>query len=304
MEELMRSVLLSLAKNRMANQWAQRYGLRLGAQRFVAGSTIESAIDCVKGLNLQGLRVTLDHLGEFVADAAEANKLADDCIAALQAIHAASADATLSLKMTQLGMDISVDVCVRNMRRILEAAKACNLAVNIDMEDFPRCQQTLAIFEELHSDYPNLSTVIQAYLYRSFEDVLRLGHQGAAIRIVKGAYKESSEVAYPEKADVDANYIKLMEAHLLSSGYTMIATHDEKIIRHAKSFIESHGILKDTYEFQMLYGIRSNVQQQLVQEGFPIRVYVPYGTDWYGYFMRRLAERPANVAFVLRGMFR
>lgn len=303
MEELMRSVLLSLAKNRLANRWAERYGLRLGAQRFVAGETIESAIDCVQGLNRQGLRVTLDHLGEFVADAAEANKSADECIATLQAIHAVGADATLSLKMTQLGMDIGLDVCMNNMRRIVAVAKACNLSVNIDMEDFARCQQTLDIFEELRSDYSNLSTVIQAYLYRSMDDVLRLSNKGAAIRIVKGAYKESPDVAYPDKTDVDANYVKLLEAQLLSSGYTMIATHDEKIIAHAKAFIESHGISKDSYEFQMLYGIASNVQQQIVQQGYPMRVYVPYGTDWYGYFMRRLAERPANVGFVLRGMF-
>ncbi|MCL6452218.1 MAG: proline dehydrogenase [Alicyclobacillus sp.] len=302
-EQWMRSALLSLAKNRAANRWAQRYGLRLGAQRFVAGETMESAIACVRDLNRQGLRVTLDHLGEFVADAAEANRLADDCIAALQAIHEAKADASLSVKLTQLGMDIRLDVCMDNMRRILDVAKACNLSVNIDMEDYPRCQQTLDIYRTLRKDYPLLSTVIQAYLYRSLDDVLQLSQEGAALRIVKGAYKEPPEVAFPDKADVDANYLKLVEAQLLGNGYTMIATHDEAIIAHVKSFIASHQIPKDKYEFQMLYGIRSNLQQQLVREGYPVRVYVPYGTDWYGYFMRRLAERPANVGFVLRGMF-
>lgn len=303
MEEFMRSVLLSMAKNQAANRWAQRYGLRLGAQRFVAGQTIESAIRTVLDLNTEGLRVTLDHLGEFVADEREANQSADECIATLEAIAQAGADSTLSVKMTQLGMDIGLDVCMNNMRRILDTAAKYGLSVNIDMEDFPRCQQTIDIFQELRKDYPNVSTVIQAYLYRSLDDVLSLGSQGAALRIVKGAYKEPSQVAYPDKADVDSNYVKLMEAQLLSDGYTMIATHDEKIIEHAKSFIRQHDIPKDKFEFQMLYGIRTNLQQDLVKQGYPVRVYVPYGTDWYGYFMRRLAERPANVAFVLKGMF-
>ncbi|KPV43613.1 proline dehydrogenase family protein [Alicyclobacillus ferrooxydans] len=302
MEQFMRSVLLSMAKSQSANRWAKRYGLRLGAQRFVAGETIENAIDRVKQLNRQGLRVTLDHLGEFVSDAAEANQLADDCIDALRAIHHAGAEATLSVKMTQLGMDIGLDVCMANMRRIVSQAKEYGLWVNIDMEDFPRCQQTLDIFNQLRQEYGNVSTVIQAYLYRSLDDVLGLSDEGVSLRIVKGAYKEPSEVAFPEKQDVDANYVKIMEAQLLSKGYTMIATHDEKIIDHAKTFIAAHQIPADKYEFQMLYGIRTDLQQQLVQQGYPIRVYVPYGTDWYGYFMRRLAERPANVGFVLRGI--
>ncbi len=302
MEQMMRSVLLSMAKNRTANRMAQRYGLRFGANRFVAGETLESAIDTVRNLNRQGLKVTLDHLGEFVSDASEANKLADDCIDTVRAIHRANADATLSVKMTQLGMDIGLDVCMANMRRILGEANQYGISVNIDMEDFPRCQQTLDIFDALRQEYSNVSTVIQAYLYRSLEDVLRLGQQGAAIRIVKGAYKEPEEVAYPEKQDVDANYVKLMEAQLLSNGYTMIATHDEKIIDHAKTFVAAHNIPADKFEFQMLYGIRTNLQEQLVKEGYQVRVYVPYGTDWYGYFMRRLAERPANVGFVLRGV--
>ncbi|MCY0887549.1 MAG: proline dehydrogenase [Alicyclobacillaceae bacterium] len=302
MEEMLRSFFLTLAKNQSANRWAKRYGLRLGAQRFVAGETIPDAMQAVKELNSIGMTATLDHLGEFVADEAEARQSATDCIEALKAIHEHEVLSTLSLKMTQVGLDISRDLCMENMRSILEVALAYGIVVNIDMEDETRCQVTLDIFDELRKDYPNVMTVIQAYLYRSLDDVLRLAGEGASLRLVKGAYKESEKVAFPDKADVDSNYIKMMEAHLLSSGFTAIATHDEKIIHHAKEYIANHQIAPDKYEFQMLYGIRANLQQQLVSEGHPVRIYVPYGNDWYGYFMRRLAERPANVSFVLRGM--
>lgn len=304
MEQLMRSILLSLSKNKMANEWAQKYGLRFGASRFVAGETINSAIEKIKELNEQGLTVTLDHLGEFVTEEKEANDSADYAIRTLEAIANAGVKATLSVKMTKFGLDIRRELCMSNMRRILDVAKKHNLIVNIDMEDHTRCQITLDIFDELYREHGNVMTVIQAYLYRGLEDVLRLGSEGIALRIVKGAYKEPESVAYPQKADVDANYIKMMEAQLLSKGFTAIATHDERIIAHAKDFIAKHNIPKDKYEFQMLYGIRDNLQKQLVAQGHAMRVYVPYGTDWYGYFMRRLAERPANVAFVLRGMFK
>jgi proline dehydrogenase len=304
MEQLMRSLLLSMAKSRSANRWARKYGLRLGAQKFVAGETIESAIDTVKHLNAQGMAATLDHLGEFVGDEAEANESADYCIRTLEAIHESGVNATLSLKMTQMGLDIERDLCMRNMRRILDVASAYKISLNIDMEDYSHSQVTLDIFDELRSEYENVATVLQSYLYRSFEDILRLSQSAAPIRIVKGAYKEPEEVAFPDKADVDRNYIKMMEVHLLGDGFTSIATHDSKIIDHAKMFIQKHDLANDTYEFQMLYGIGTSIQTQLVSEGYPVRVYVPYGNDWYGYFMRRLAERPANVGFVLRGIFR
>ncbi|MDP9727557.1 proline dehydrogenase [Alicyclobacillus tolerans] len=304
MEELLRAFFQALAKNQSANRWAQRYGHKLGAQRFVAGEQITDAIRVVRELNMRHMTATLDHLGEFVADEKEARKAADDCLQALEAIHQHQVKSTLSLKMTQLGLDISRELCMENMRKILDKALLYGIVVNIDMEDSARCQVTLDIFEELLSEYPNVMTVLQAYLYRSMDDLLRLASKGASLRIVKGAYKEPESVAYPEKADVDANYIKMVEAHLLSPGLTAIATHDEAIIEHCKSFIERHQISKDKYEFQMLYGIRVNLQQQLSDEGHPLRIYVPYGDDWYGYFMRRLAERPANVGFVLKGMFR
>lgn len=304
MEQLMRSAFLSLAKNRSANRLAKRYGLHLGAQKFVAGETIDSAIDTVRQLNAQGMTATLDHLGEFVSDEQEAVESADFCVKTLDAIHASGVQASLSLKMTQMGLDIRRDLCVDNMRWILNTAQNYGLRVNIDMEDFARCQVTLDIFDELRQTFNNVDTVLQAYLYRSLDDAKRLGQEGARVRVVKGAYKEPASVAYPDKADVDRNFIQMTETLLQSPGFAAIGTHDDEIIEHCKLFIGKHQLAPDKYEFQMLYGIRADLQTRLVQEGYPLRVYVPYGNDWYGYFMRRLAERPANVSFVLRGMFK
>ncbi|MFB5190380.1 proline dehydrogenase [Alicyclobacillus fastidiosus] len=302
MEEALRSFFLQLAQNKAMNSWAKRYGLRFGANRFVAGETIEAAIETVRQLNQSGIAVTLDHLGEFVADEAEARASADYCVKTLDAIHAAGADSSLSLKLTQIGLDISKDLCLENMRMILNRASSHDLWVNIDMEDFARCQVTLDIFRELAASYQKVQTVIQSYLYRSLEDVETLTEMGASIRLVKGAYKEPESVAYPDKKDVDANYLKMLDVHLPSPGLTSIATHDEQIIDYAKQAIQAKNIGKHQYEFQMLYGIRTDLQQSLAKEGYSVRVYVPYGDDWYGYFMRRLAERPANVQFVLKGV--
>lgn len=304
MESLLRSLFLSLAKNQSFNQLAKRYGLRMGAQRFVAGQTIEQAIDTIRTLNREGMAATLDHLGEFVGSEREAMEAAEFNVKTLEAIHRAGVHSSLSVKLTQMGLDINRELCLSNMRRILDKATGYGLLVTIDMENYSHCQVTLDIFHELKKQYDNVGTVIQAYLRTSLEDVIRLGNAGAHLRIVKGAYKESPEVAYADKSEVDSNYVKLMDAQLLSAGFTAIATHDERIIETAKTFIQKHQIPREKYEFQMLYGIRSNLQTALVAQGYPVRVYVPYGDDWYGYFMRRLAERPANVSFVLRGMFR
>lgn len=304
MEQLMRSMLLRASRNRLANRLAKRYGLRLGAERFVAGDTIDRALVTVRELQAEGLSATLDHLGEFVRDVEEAHESADDCLEALQAIAVAGVDATLSVKLTQLGLDIDTHVAELNMRRILEVARKTGVRVTIDMEDYGHCAQTLDLFEQLNAEYDNVGTVIQAYLYRSFEDVLRLSEKRVHLRIVKGAYKESAEVAYPDKADVDRNYVKLVEVQLLSGGFTAVATHDERIVEHVKRFVAQHRIERSSFEFQMLYGIRMNLQLALVAQGYPVRVYVPYGKDWYGYFMRRLAERPANLGFVVKNMWR
>lgn len=304
MEEIMRQVLLSLSKNKNANQLAKQFGLRFGAQRFVAGETIASAIARVQQLNASGLRVTLDHLGEFVMDKAEAEASCDHCVETLYAMDRAQVDANLSIKLTQLGLDIDPELCFANLQRILTAAKEVNRFVRIDMEDHTRCDITLELLQRARERFDNVGTVMQSYLYRAADDVARLAGQGIPLRIVKGAYKEPKEVAFPEKRDVDENYKRLVEQSLRLGNRTAIATHDEALIEWAKRFVEQEGISRELFEFQMLYGIRTSLAHSLVAEGYRMRIYVPFGTDWYGYFMRRLAERPANVGFVLRGLIR
>ncbi|UAL51756.1 MULTISPECIES: proline dehydrogenase family protein [Metabacillus] len=302
MEQLLRSFFLFLSKNKALTKAAKRYGLRFGAARFVAGETIELAAAVIKELNKKGLDVTIDYLGEFVDNEAEANEMADHSIKAIEAIGRENLQSQLSLKMTSMGLDISNEVVLRNMRRILEAAKTHNVFVTIDMEDYSRCGKTIEIFKSLKKEYDNVGTVIQAYLYRTIKDIDDLNQFHPNLRLVKGAYKESPRVAFPEKKDVDGNFKKIIKMHLVNGNYTAIATHDDAIIEFTKRFVKENNIPNGQFEFQMLYGIRPERQLELVKEGYKMRVYVPYGTDWYGYFMRRLAERPANVAFVLKGM--
>ncbi|UII55460.1 proline dehydrogenase [Cytobacillus spongiae] len=304
MEQLMRDFFLFLSKNKALTKLAKKYGLRFGAARFVAGETIERAVNVIKDLNSKDLVVTIDYLGEFIDNEAEAKEMADNSIQAIQAIGRENLRSQLSLKMTSMGLDISDDVVLGNMRRILEAAKENNVFVTIDMEDYSRCQKTIDIFKQLKSEYDNVGTVIQAYLYRTEQDMKDLNEYSPNLRLVKGAYKESPEVAFPEKSDVDDNFKKIIKMHLLNGNYTAVATHDDAMIEYTKQLVKEHNIPNDQFEFQMLYGIRTEKQLELVKEGYKMRVYVPYGTDWYGYFMRRLAERPANVAFVLKGMFK
>ncbi len=304
MEQLMKDFFLFLSKNKTLNAAAKKWGLRFGASRVVAGETIAEAINTVRDLNKKGLVCTLDHLGEFVFSVEEANESADYCIKTLEAIHQSGVDCNLSLKMTQLGLDISRDLCMNNMRRILEAAKKYgNIFVRIDMEDYAHNEITLEILDELLKDFDNVGTVIQAYLYKSADDIEKLKEKKVNLRLVKGAYKESPEVAFPEKADVDENYKKIIKQHLLNGCYAAVATHDDNIINYTKQLEKEYNIPRTQFEFQMLYGIRVQSQIDLAREGYKMRVYVPYGNDWYGYFMRRLAERPANVAFVIKGLF-
>ncbi|THE14196.1 proline dehydrogenase [Bacillus timonensis] len=303
MEHVLRNFFLFLSKNKAFTKLARKYGLRFGAARFVAGETIDLAVRKIKELNAKGLAVTIDYLGEFVDSIEEANMMADGSIEAIKAIGREKLNAQLSLKMTSMGLDISDEVVLNNMQRILDVAKENNVFVTIDMEDYSRCEKTIEIFKELRKDYDNVGTVIQAYLYRTVKDIEDLNKFNPNLRLVKGAYKESPEVAYPEKKDVDENFKKIIKMHLLNGNYTAIASHDEAIIQYTKELVKEHNISRDQFEFQMLYGIRSERHEELVKEGYTMRVYVPYGTDWYGYFMRRLAERPANVAFVLKGVF-
>ncbi|MCC3355798.1 proline dehydrogenase family protein [Bacillus sp. REN16] len=303
MEQVLRNFFLFLSKNKAFTKMARKYGLRFGAARFVAGETIELALKKIKELNAKGLAVTIDYLGEFVDSVAEANLMADGSIEAIKAIGREKLNAQLSLKMTSMGLDISDEVVMSNMRRILDAAKENNVFVTIDMEDYSRCEKTIEIFKELRKNYDNVGTVIQAYLYRTVKDIEDLNDYNPNLRLVKGAYKESPEVAFPEKKDVDDNFKKIIKMHLLNGNYTAVASHDEAMIQYTKELVKEHNIGHDQFEFQMLYGIRTERHEELVKEGYTMRVYVPYGTDWYGYFMRRLAERPANVAFVLKGVF-
>lgn len=304
MEVLMRNMFQALGKNRSANQWAKKYGLKFGASRFVAGESIEKAINVVRELNKVGRVATLDHLGEFVFTQEEANESASMCIRTLDAIAKAGVNSNLSLKMTSLGLDISKELCMANMRRILDRAKMHGNFVRIDMEDYAHCQITLDIYRELRKDYNNVGLVIQAYLYRTEQDIAELNLDQANLRLVKGAYKESPEVAFPEKQDVDENYKKIIKMHLLNGNYTAVASHDESMIEYTKSVVREHNIPNEQFEFQMLYGICVDLQKRLVEEGYKVRVYVPYGVDWFGYFMRRLAERPANVWFVLKNLLK
>ncbi|MCY9696483.1 proline dehydrogenase [Paenibacillus alginolyticus] len=304
MELIMKNMFQSLGKSRTANRLAKKYGLRFGAARFVAGETIQQSIEAVRGLNQDGRVATLDHLGEFVFSEEEALESAAMCIQTLDAIASSGVKSNLSLKMTSLGLDISRELCVNNMKRILDCARQHGNFVRIDMEDYAHCQISLDIYRELRQEYDNVGIVIQAYLFRTMQDIDDLHALGANLRLVKGAYKESPQVAFPEKSAVDENYKKIIQKHLLKGHYTAIASHDEAIIHFTKEFVRSNFIFIEQFEFQMLYGICEDLQKQLVKEGYRVRVYVPYGVDWFGYFMRRLAERPANVWFVLKNMFK
>ncbi|MGM0875430.1 MAG: proline dehydrogenase family protein [Bacillota bacterium] len=302
MEQLLRNSFMFLSKNKVLIKLAKKYGLRFGAGRFVAGETIQLATKVIEDLNKKGLDVTIDYLGEFIDDELEANEMANNSIKAIEVIGNENLQSQLSLKLTSMGLDISDEVVIRNMRRILAEAMKHKVFVTIDMEDYSRCERTLEIFKELKKEFNNVGTVLQAYLYRTVRDIEELNEYQANLRLVKGAYKESRRVAFPDKKAVDENFKQIIKMHLLNGNFTAIATHDDAMIEYTKKLVKMHKIPKEQFEFQMLYGIRSAKQLELVKEGYRMRVYVPYGTDWYGYFMRRLAERPANVAFVLKGI--
>jgi len=299
--EVSKNVFLHASQNKVLNKAAKKWGLRFGAAQVVAGDTIESAIKKVQELNEKGLICTLDHLGEFVSSREEAIEATQYNARTLEAMGRAGVNSNLSVKMTQLGLDIDPSFCMENMRRILETATKYNNFVRIDMEDHAHCQITLDILRELRQTYDNVGTVIQAYLFRAEQDVKEL--KGIPLRLVKGAYQESPSVAYQEKEEVDKNYMRIIEEHLLSGSYTAIASHDHHIIAKVKEFAQKHHIPRDQFEFQMLYGFRTDMQLSLAKEGYTMRVYIPFGNDWFGYFMRRLAERPQNVAFALKGFF-
>ncbi len=290
----------------MVRQWAEqsRAGRRL-AGRFVAGITVDEAVAACERVNADGIAVSLDSLGESVSAEAEARAAADVYQRLLDAIATRRLNANVSLKLTQMGMDIRPALAEEIVGEVLEHAARVGSFVRIDMEGSELTEATIAMTERLSRRFPgSVGTVLQAYLFRTEADAERLLQERIRIRLCKGAYKEGPGVAFPSKADVDANYVKLMKRMVTSGVFCGIATHDEAIVDEMLRFVREQGIAKDAFEFQMLYGIRRDLQHRLVREGFGVRVYVPFGTAWYPYFMRRLAERPANVIFLARNFFR
>ena len=301
-----KAIFHGLAQIPTLQRLASKYGMapRSGfARRFIAGESIEEAVECVKDLPGKGLLLTLDYLGESVSSSAAASAAAADYAQIIDAIVTSGVERNISLKLTQLGLDVDRATAVDNMRRILEPADANGFFVRIDMENSPYTDATLDILDTLwRQGHRNVGTVIQSYLKRSADDIRRLNALGARVRLVKGAYKEPKNVAYQLKSEVDAAFVELMRSLLDEGAYPAIATHDTNMIDATKAYAKSKGYANDRFEFQMLYGIRRDLQTALVKEGYRVRVYVPFGKQWYPYFMRRLGERPANVAFVLRGI--
>ncbi len=295
-----------LAGSRALKSAASRYGMRgprSFARRVIAGETLDEAIDAARALQAQGFHLTLDLLGESVTSLAEADVATRLYLQTLDRIVASGIERNISLKLTQLGLAIDRAVCTDNLRRILETGRQRDFFVRIDMEDSPYTQLTLDVFEVLwEQGYRNMGIVLQSALYRSEDDVRRMNALGARVRLVKGAYKEPRSVAYQRKAEVDAAYLRMMRALLTEGTYPAIATHDAGIIEATRAFAADRGIAPDRFEFQMLYGIRRDLQAMLVKAGYRVRVYVPFGREWFPYFMRRLGERPANVMFVVRGI--
>jgi proline dehydrogenase len=270
------------------------------AGRFVAGDTLEEALAVAKQLNAEGFRVTLDLLGESVSDRREAERAAAEYAESLAEIATHEAETTISLKLTQLGLDIDADFCLENLLGIVRRADEVGNFVRIDMESSEHTAATLDVFYRVFDRYRNVGIVIQSYLYRSEQDVARLVELGAPVRLCKGAYNEPASVAFQSRADVDANYVRLMKMLLDGGVPTAIATHDGRMIDAALEHVGEVGISTDAFEFQMLYGVRREYQRQLVANGLNMRIYLPYGSQWYSYFMRRMAERPANLLFVAR----
>ena len=279
------------------------------ARRFVAGETAEEALQVVRDLNGRGLLATLDHLGENVTNEAEARAAAEEYLKLLPKINDLGLRSHVSLKPTQMGLDIGTDLCRENVERIVAKAEELDNFVRIDMEGSEYTTQTLDLFAELRRRYENVGVALQANLRRSERDLERLIELGANVRLCKGAYKEPPEIAFPRKREVNRSFIKLMEMLLspeacAEGAYGAIATHDERMIAHAKELVAKNGIDKEEFEFQMLLGIRRRMAEQLADEGYRVRIYVSYGTEWYPFYMRRLAERPANLLFILRNIFK
>ncbi len=319
---MFRSFFIYISKAAWARKIVTRWPVAWrAASRFIAGERLEDALQTTRSLNQKGMAVTLDHLGEHTTNPREARQATQHILDILEAIDESGLRANVSLKLTQIGLALGYEICRENLAMILERARQCQTFVRLDMEDYPWVDSTLQLYRELVAEFgpETVGVVIQSYLYRSEADVRDLAAYGVRVRLCKGAYKEPPEVAYPKKRDVDANFDRLADLlidHSVSAGrpevsrdgktppIPAIATHDDLRVKHVKETIQQKGYPKHAVEFQMLNGIRRDLQEQLVGEGFPVRIYVPYGTEWYPYFMRRLAERPANLWFFISNYFR
>jgi proline dehydrogenase len=302
---MLRSILLKLSESKGFAHWVTTNpSMRRMSHRFVAGETLDEALRAAQACNDAGMMATLDYLGENVATTADAQRARDAYLDIFDRIAQAKLNANVSCKLTQLGLDLSVEFCEGLVLSIAERASAYDNFLRIDMEGSIYTQRTVELVKRVRAQVPTVGAVIQSYLYRSENDVQDLLSYGCRIRLCKGAYKESMEVAYPGKGDVDASYVRLMRLLLPSGFYHGIATHDPRMIAETIRCAAEKQISKDDFEFQMLYGVRTDLQRRLVRDGYKLRVYIPYGRDWFPYFMRRLAERPANIGFFVRNLFR
>ncbi len=302
---LYRQMVLSIAANRVVTRAALKFGMRLGASRFVAGTTLEQALDVVRDLNRRRILVTLDQLGEGVYEEPVARQMCRAYLEMLEGIARTGVNASVSLKPTQMGLSFDRKLAEENITAIVKKAAELGNFVRIDMEDTPYTDATLEIYRNLReAGYDNVGTVLQSYLHRTEQDVEALKPLRPNLRIVKGAYKEPPHLAFPEKKDVDENYKRVVASLLKAGCYTAIATHDERLVEWTKEFVRREGIPDSLFEFQMLYGVRMSWQEQLAREGYKVRCYVPFGEMWYPYFTRRIAERPGNLWFVIRNMIK
>ena len=302
---MLRAPILYLSRRRGLQRFVGRQRLTAAvAYRFVAGDTLDDAIRAVRAVNARGAPASLDHLGENVAEEPAARAAAQDYLKAFERIAVEGLQANVSVKLTQLGLDISEDLTRGLLRGVLERARQLNNFVRVDMEGSAYTQRTLDVVLALHEEFPNCGVVLQSYLYRTETDLARVNAARVRVRLVKGAYDEPADLAYPKKADVDASFERAMRALLDQGTHPAIATHDGRLIDATKAYARERGIAVDRFEFQLLYGIRRDLQDRLVREGYRVRVYVPYGTEWYPYLMRRLAERPANLWFFVGNLLR
>lgn len=301
-----KALFFALSRSAFLKRLASSYGMATSdsfARRFIAGETVEEAIAAARTIQSRGKLLTLDYLGESVGTSEEATAATTEYIRLLDVLVAAGIERNISIKLTQLGVDIDRATCVDNLRRILDRAERHSFFVRIDMEQSQYTQVTLDVFETLWQlEYRQVGVALQAYLHRTEADVRRMNELGARVRLVKGAYKEPATVAYQKKSDVDASFARLSRLLLDQGTYPALATHDEKMIAAARAHAAERDIASDRYEFQMLYGIRRDLQASLVASGYRMRIYIPFGTQWFPYFMRRLGERPANVGFVVRSI--